>query len=304
MTPVVVPEVMRRNVLGAFGEDGRDWLVSLPAVLDACANRWSLTLEGPFAGLSFQYVTRATRADGTPAVLKVGVPCEERWTEADMLRLAGGDAAVRLYESDDELGALLLESIEPGHDLASRGEAGDERATEIAAMTMKRCFRTPSPGHRFPSLLRWARAFDDYAVRFGDTGSLPLADVDRARALFIELSDPRDEVVLHGDLHHFNILESEDRGWLMIDPKGVVGDRGYEVAPWLYNPNEFALLRWSNPHAVEQRRIAQFSEILGIERERIQLWGYAGAILSAVWSAGSTGHGGEAALAVAALLQP
>ena len=86
---------------------------------------------------------------------------------------------------------------------------------------------------------------------------------------------------MHGDFHHFNILSSE-RGWLIIDPKGVIGPAGYEVGPLLMNPWG-DLLNGNNYRRMTERRIDILHERLGFERERIREWGLAHAILSAWW---------------------
>jgi aminoglycoside/hydroxyurea antibiotic resistance kinase len=42
--------------------------------------------------------------------------------------------------------------------------------------------------------------------------------------------------VLHGDLHHGNVLDFGLRGWLAIDPKGLLGERGFDFANIFTNP--------------------------------------------------------------------
>jgi streptomycin 6-kinase len=107
--------------------------------------------------------------------------------------------------------------------------------------------------------------------------------VEAAESLSGELlSENKDETLLHGDFHHFNVLESA-HGWLAIDPKGVVGPRGYEVGPFLINPVG-RFLSEGNPGVRTERRIAILSDMLGMERERIRAWGICHAVLSAWWS--------------------
>jgi Streptomycin 6-kinase len=96
------------------------------------------------------------------------------------------------------------------------------------------------------------------------------------------LAENHQLVLMHGDFHHFNILSSE-RGWLVIDPKGVIGPAGYEVGPFLINPWG-DLLSGKNYRQMTNRRIDILHERLGFERERIREWGLAHAILSAWWS--------------------
>jgi streptomycin 6-kinase len=87
---------------------------------------------------------------------------------------------------------------------------------------------------------------------------------------------------MHGDFHHYNILSSE-RGWLVIDPKGVIGPAGYEVGPFMLNPWE-KLSDGGNYKSMIKKRIDILHEHLGFERERILEWSLAHAVLSAWWS--------------------
>jgi len=115
----------------------------------------------------------------------------------------------------------------------------------------------------------------------GGTGPLNRKLVERVESsvkdLFAENHRP---VLMHGDFHHYNVLSSE-RGWLVIDPKGVIGPAGYEVGPFMMNPwNKFS--DGINRPLIE-RRVDILHEHLGFERERILEWGLAHAILSAWW---------------------
>jgi streptomycin 6-kinase len=117
----------------------------------------------------------------------------------------------------------------------------------------------------------------------GGTGPFSEKLVERVersvKDFFVENHKP---VLMHGDFHHFNILSSE-RGWLIIDPKGVIGPACYEVGPLLINPWG-DLLSGKNYKKLTKRRIDILHERLGFERERIREWGLAHAILSAWWS--------------------
>jgi streptomycin 6-kinase len=117
----------------------------------------------------------------------------------------------------------------------------------------------------------------------GGTGPLDEKLVGRVEQSVKDfLMENHQPVLMHGDFHHFNILSSE-RGWLVIDPKGVIGPAGYEVGPLLINPWG-DLLSGNNYQQMTKRRIDILHERLGFERERIREWGLAHAILSAWWS--------------------
>jgi streptomycin 6-kinase len=137
---------------------------------------------------------------------------------------------------------------------------------------------------KFILLKDWFDGFQRLRQRFnGGTGPIPKHLVETAESLSRDLlSENKDEMLLHGDFHHFNVLESA-RGWLAIDPKGVIGPRGYELGPFLINPVP-DFLNGSRPIVQTQRRIAILSEMLDLERERIRAWGVCHAVLSAWWS--------------------
>ena len=117
---------------------------------------------------------------------------------------------------------------------------------------------------------------------------MPNQIVEKAEGLVHELfAEDRPDVLLHGDFHHYNVLESE-RGWLAIDPKGVIGPAGYEAGPFLINP--FDLLDRPDPARVTEQRITILAEQLGLERETIRGWGVAHAVLSAWWNLQDNGE--------------
>ena len=128
-----LPGSFVRNVTGAFA-DGARWLDNLPALVAACTQKWDLSLAGDPFELSFNYVVPVLKAEKFAAVLKLGVPTAEFSSEARALRAFGGHGAVGLLESDESLGALLLERVNPGNTLATLNDP--IRATEVAAQTM------------------------------------------------------------------------------------------------------------------------------------------------------------------------
>ncbi len=108
-------------------------------------------------------------------------------------------------------------------------------------------------------------------------------------------------VLLHGDLHHDNILAAEREPWLAIDPKGIVGEPAYEVGALLRNPLPGLLAR-PEPGRVLARRIEQLAAELGFDRARIRGWALAQAVLSAWWSYEDHGDGWRETIACAELL--
>jgi streptomycin 6-kinase len=155
------------------------------------------------------------------------------------LRHFAGEGCVRLLDvAHGAHGASLLERVVPGTRLGERLRAGgDDEATAILCDIAGSLHRHDAPpaDAGFPTVEDWGRAFARYR-RSGDT-ALPPTLVARAAAVFAEMAASQDAPrLLHGDLHHENVLLDAGRGWLAIDPKGVLGEPSYEFGALLRNP--------------------------------------------------------------------
>ena len=290
-------------MVALHGEVGRLWLDGLPALVEECAARWSLKVGAPFAPLSYNYAAPAEDPGGEKLVLKLGVPVPELLSEMEALSVFAGRGAARLLGSDAGRGALLLERLEPGTPLVALCEVDDGAATAAAASVMRGLWRAAPEGHSFPTAADWGRGFGRCRARFGGgTGPFPRRLFEEGESLFAELlASSAAPVLLHGDLHHGNILNAAREPWLAIDPKGLVGEPAYEVGALLRNPLP-QLFSWPRPVRVSERRIAQLSEELGLERARVRGWGLAQAVLSVWWSIEDEGEVGEFGLAAAEML--
>ena len=231
-----IPGTLARTVREVWGADGDRWLAALPAALERLAARWRLELGEPYP-MTYHWVCRAHLSDGTgdgaPAVVKVGLG--DLAAEAAALRGWGGEGAVRLLRRDLAAGALLLGRAEPGTPAADLLPDGDERATAAAVRVLRRLHAAPPPGE-VPPLSSRLRALGAHLADPGGDRLVPRPLVEQAVALVRELRvDAPPDVLLHGDLHHDNVLRTGD-GWIAIDPHGAVGDPGYDAGAWLYNP--------------------------------------------------------------------
>ncbi len=287
-----MPAEFVKNIRIAFEPAADQWLADLPDLLDEAARRWDLRLGEPFL-LSYNYVCAATRADGTPAVLKVGVPNPERTSEINTLKVYAGQGACRVYESDPDRGMLLLERLVPGTMLVTLQD--DDRATEIAADVLTQTQRPVPQQEGFLSLRKWFGELKKVRPLFhGGSGPFPEKTFSMVEGLVEDLfAEGRPDVLLHGDFHHYNILLSE-RGWLVIDPKGVAGPAEYDPGPLLTNPYTYMP---EEQEAIRrtQRRIAILAERAGFEPERLRLWGICHCVLSSYWDMQPDGTGGEGA---------
>jgi len=275
-----LPHEFITTIQNTFGDKGSVWLASLPDLIDEASRRWCLTNVQPVPNLSYNYVSFALSGSRS-VVLKIGVPNRELTSEMSALRFFDGKGAVRLLEADEERAMFLLERLQPGKMLTTLND--DDQATHIAADVMLNLWRPAPTEGSFLQLSNWFKGFEKLRLRFeGGTSPLGKTLVERAEHSVANFfSEDYVPMLIHGDLHHNNILSSE-RGWLAIDPKGVIGPAAYEVGPLLMNPLRF--LNRSDAVPITKRRVAILSERLGFKRERIREWGIAHAVLSAWWN--------------------
>lgn len=299
---MTVPAALARNVVENWGDAGRDWLGRLPALIGDVTRDWRLTPGDPYL-LSFSWVAPVTRADGTPAVLKLVVPGPDLRREVDALRAYGGNGAVRLLADDPERGAVLLERADPGTPATALVPHDDERATAVLVEAGRRLHRPPPPDCPLPYLgdegRRW---FDAHLRRFPGDDPLPRRVVEQAARIFDDLcGDAAERVVLHGDLHHDNVLRAGREPWLVIDPHGYAGDPGYDCGALLYNP--WPDRRDDDLLALVPRRVEQLADGFRMPVARVVAWGFVAGVISEVWTA-EGGTPGSRAWDTAMLLRP
>ena len=258
-----IPELLAANCRKT--PERLDWLLRLPDSARTLEQRWTLTLNPPFEDVSASWVAPVTLADGTTAVLKLGMPHMEAEHEAQGLRFWNGDPTVKLLDADDALGAMLIEQCHPGTALRTLPEP--EQDVVIASL-LRRLWRSPSSPHPFRHLSELMQHWN--AGTLADIERWPDAGVVREGLhLFAELprTAPR-EVLLATDLHAGNVLRAEREPWLVIDPKPFLGDPAYDATQHLINCE--ARLR-SHPNET----IDRMADLLEVDRERVRLWTFA-----------------------------
>lgn len=237
---------------------------------------WSLIPDGA------PVVTRAARLlpvrrHGEPAMLKLSHEPDER-LGAIVMEWWDGDGAARVLAHDGD--ALLLERAMGAASLSAMAHTGqDDAACGILCATANRLHapRAKSPPDLTP-LTHWFRELWPAARA---RGGILIRSAEIAEAL---LADQREIVVLHGDLHHDNVLDFGARGWLAIDPKRLLGDRAFDYTTMFSNPD----LCGPGIHVAARperfaARLEQVSVLAGLERTRLLRWIAASAGLSAVW---------------------
>lgn len=275
--------------------------MSTPEKLTHYLNAWNLRDPQPLA----ETVTSAVytvRVDGETAVLKVLKPLgvEDEQQGAVALRWYAGEGAVRLLRAD--AGAHLLEYAD-GDDLTALVRQGqDEEAARLIAGVLNRLHGKsgPPPAGLIP-LRRWFRALFRKAAADQAQGADTLFTraAPLAEALLAAPVAPR---VLHGDIHHANIRYKAGRGWLAFDPKGLYGERTYDAANTLCNPQNMPALVENEARLL--RISAILAEGLRIDHARLLAFVYVYACLSASWSLQSAHEDPRAALRIAELAAP
>jgi streptomycin 6-kinase len=256
-----IPRALAANCLKTPG--GVSWLDRLPANLRTLENRWALTLDPPFAhgSVSCAWVAPARRADGTSAVLKLGMAHLEGEHEIPGLRFWSGKEMVRLLEADEDLNAMLLERCEPGTSLAALPESEQD---PIISRLLRGLWRMPAPPHPFRDLSvmldYWTGETLLQRDQWPDAGL-----VREGLRLFTELArTPPARALLATDLHAGNVLRSAREPWLVIDPKPFIGDPAYDVTQHLLNCVRLRI----EPCAT----IDRMADLLALDRHRVRAW--------------------------------
>lgn len=237
-------------------------------------DRWDLRPDGaPFTTPFGSRLAPVTK-DGKPAMLKIAAHQEER-NGAQLMRWYDGVGAARVLDLDAD--ALLLERLTGPRSLAAMSRAGDDDAATRILCTVAAGLHQPRNKPLPESLVPmdvWYRRLEPAAVTHGGTFA------KSAAAARILLGTPQNIVVLHGDFHHDNVLDGGARGWLAIDPKGVLGERAFEYANLFRTPSaEIALA----PGRM-RRQVSIVAEVAGLDRIRLLQWILSYAGLGAAWS--------------------
>jgi streptomycin 6-kinase len=232
---------------------------------------WSLAPEGP-AFETNSSVLQSVRLAGRPAMLKFLKNDDDEARGPAALGYFAGQGAVELFAAEG-LAHVTARAI-PGGDLVAMSDTDDDGALllicdALEALHAPRALTIPP---LIPLRTRFRTLF-----RMRSDHPLLEAGAVMAEAL---LADPRDERVLHGDMHHTNVVFDEARGWLAIDPKGVFGERAYDYANSLFNP--------TRAHAHQPGRLERQAEIVsartGIPKSRVLAFAFAHIALSTAWS--------------------
>jgi streptomycin 6-kinase len=236
--------------------------------------RWRLVPDGSAFETKFGSRLLPVRWRGEAAMLKIAASEEER-RGGELMTWYAGLGAARVFARRGE--AILLERLSARRSLAAMTREGrDDDATAVLCETAKALHapRSKAPPRMLVPLETWFRALPAAAAAHG-------GGFVRALAAAAPLLASQDEVVvLHGDFHHDNVLDGGERGWCVIDPKGLVGERAFEYANLFRNPSADLALA----PGVMRRRLEIVTAAAALEPRRMLSWVLAYAGLGAAWS--------------------
>ena len=277
----MTPKNFHQTIIKNRGSQAKQWLEKIPALLEQLTTKWQLEQIEPYPNLTYNFVAK-TIASNKPAVLKVGFTSDREFqSEIAALQQAGGKGLVKLLQSDPSTPAMLLEQINPGTTLDS-SDLNQEEQIQITSDLLKNIHLRNKPD-RLITTKDWGRelwTIDEFFKKHGNPYDQKL--LDKARKLYLELEDSAPQpVLLHGDLHHQNILASDQHGWLAIDPKGIYGDPHYDIPTFLRNP--IGIHTKPDLEEITRQRVNQFAQTLNLNQDRIWGWAFATTMLSSIW---------------------
>ncbi len=265
------------NIKEIYPKTGNQWLLDLPNQLKKLAEDWNFEFDSVMPELSYSFVARVDFHD-KKAIIKIAPPEQSLAKEILCLSCFQKDSP-QIFHFDENLNAVLMEYIYPGKslkDLVRNGQ--DDRATQIISKVIRELrFQTLPTKHSFKHMSELAKDLDILHGHF-DKNLL-----DKAIRLFNEMTiDCSNDIVLHGDLHHDNILSSND-DWKIIDPHGYIGDPVAEVGAMIRNP--YDCFPDNKPlEKILTRRLSILNDELPYAFDRIKAWCYCISVLSVAWT--------------------
>lgn len=268
----------QQNIRDLHGKAGEVWLADLPTLIGAVCEKQNLKFISVIPNLSYHFVGLVELKETQEfAILKMAPNDEVIANEAKCLDCFS-QGMVKIYTYDEEYFAIIMEKLEPGYSLKKfvvNGE--DDEATRIIARTIRELQWHQTPKY---SLKHVSDLMSDLAVLDNHIDKKILS---KAKSLFTALThDKSNDVILHGDLHHDNIL-AQGEHWKAIDPHGYIGDPVFEVSAMIVNP--FDAYPTHKPlKKIIERRIKILSEELPFDVKKIQAWMFCKTVLSVAWT--------------------
>jgi streptomycin 6-kinase len=242
-------------------------------MFDDYLKRWGLTLDGEPIETPHSYL-QPVRFGDLPAILKQ-VNEDEKYS-GTVLSWWNGNGAVNVFRHSDNV--ILIERALGERSLISMAQT--DRDKEACRIICDVAAKLHAPTSDVPNgLPNIASRFEELSIASTQHGGIFTECYNAAVEL---LATPQEVVVLHGDLHHGNVLDFSTKGWLAIDPKGLVGERTFDFANIFNNPD---LIEPEKPTALQnfETRIKVVADAAILEKRRLLQWILAFAGVSASW---------------------
>ncbi|GAB4391272.1 MAG: hypothetical protein Tsb005_00380 [Gammaproteobacteria bacterium] len=265
----------------AGSQRARHWLVSLPKILRKLQLVWSLSNIEPVTNMTFHYVARGLLEGQQPIIIKIGWDNSLINRELRALEYFAGHGAVRVIDFNNKYNALLLEQAVPGTTLKALYPEQFDTVVLQYVWVMQQLHHPELPErydhYHFPHIRDWLKALDSTPET-----AYPPHVIKRARILRRHLlATMQEEKLLHGDLHHDNILLHKDK-WLAIDPACVIGETAFEVAAFDFISHE-ELAEQQALKLIFRKRVIILARRTGLAPQRIADWVYVRLVLAAAW---------------------
>jgi streptomycin 6-kinase len=277
-----LPEELVTHVTAMCGPRGEAWFEDLPLVIEELENKWNISVGEPFPGIEYNYVAKAIGSDGSQSVLKIAPPFEtvEIFGEAKFLETLSGEGAIQLIDVDRDRQAILLERALPGVALHEDFSSSPVDCIQPAISVLKRILQKPPADITdTPTLEGWFANFE----RFRET-DFPKKLGEKALDTYKKLSQSSGEAsYIHGDYHPGNVVTATREPYLAIDPKGIVGHVGYDIAVFLIN-----LERWQKQNPELETLLANavdaFADAFALTGTEVREWVFAHMVIGAWWN--------------------
>ena len=286
---ISIPDYFKAKIWRFFGTKGDNWLSRLDELLNRCLTKWNLANCHLATNLSVNLLCIADSPDYGSVVLKIGVPHSELYTEIEALSLYNGRNICLCYDSDVDIGAMLLERVIPGHNLTVLQH--ERECIEIAADVISTLPIPVNDNNILPSFSEWLEKAFARVRREDKVGSEWLVFVDKAERLFQEIDALEGKkMLLHGDLHHENILYDKSGQWKAIDPKGVIGIPCMEAARFIQNQlawdvvREFGKVNIKDKSSCLDEMVTIFGTAFDRPKRTIAICAFIDCVLSRCWT--------------------
>lgn len=201
--------------------------------LDDYAEKWSLSSLQLIPSFSANVVFACYSEQVGHAILKIGQPSEMIWTEVSTLRQYKGQRFCKVYEADIDNGVILLERLQPGTTL--RDESSLQQRLDVFCSLHSNLHIPAVEAEKFPTYIGWVERITEYMGQRHDCPELS-KHMQRARDICLSIASIYSQnLLLHGDLHHDNMLLGNDGDYVIIDPKGVIGDPVFDIPRFILN---------------------------------------------------------------------